>query len=201
MLDELRGCVSRLIGGGGGGEEGLVRLLPAAPSNISTLKLIREEILEIVFPSLLSEWVPTPPYTHLISAWVGQGQIQLQIEMMSALMVAVMTRASLRNLIAGHSHWYRWEHCSPDRKSAEGSLERGGTGWGWRRSWRYSLVSAVLDYLWRATVSNWSSAGPRNWTSLKHWKMLLIRKTWQRILKIRRGLRVVRNTRFIPSFV
>ena len=54
MLAELRGCVSRLIGGGGGGEEGLVRLLPAAPSNISTLKLIREEIVEIVFPSLLS---------------------------------------------------------------------------------------------------------------------------------------------------
>ena len=94
-LLELRGWVSRLIGGGGGGSDGLVTLrldLPSA-NNINNTQSF----------SLLG--------SHLISGGVGLEQIQV-------LLMRQIVRAGLRNPIPGPSHWYHSEHCWLGRKDS-----------------------------------------------------------------------------------
>ena len=63
-LAELRGCVSRLIGGGGGGSQGLVTLLPAVQntSQCPDHERVREKDINIIeikfhkFPAKIAQF-------------------------------------------------------------------------------------------------------------------------------------------------
>ena len=85
---ELRGWVSRLMGGGGGGSEGRVTLLPP---------LAEQNILRFV--KRLSRSSLTDQRQDLISAWVSLGlpMIRLRAEVRVAEMKSRITRAEGRS--------------------------------------------------------------------------------------------------------
>ena len=99
---ELRGWVSRLMGGGGGGSEGRVTLFPP---------LAEENILRFV--KRLSRSSLTDQRQDLISAWVSLGlpMIRLRAEVRVVEMKSRITRAEGRSPSWCHTHWYHWAHC------------------------------------------------------------------------------------------